>query len=57
VERTDVFVLNMLEEFELAISAFGKNGGAEGFHDLLYGDGCACELVLCGTDKSCMRVV
>jgi hypothetical protein len=46
---TDVFMLDVLEEFELAVGAFGEDRRAEGFHDLLDGDGCACELVFCGT--------
>jgi len=50
-KETDIFVLDVLEEFELAISAFGEDGGAEGLHNLLDGNGCACELVLCGTEE------
>jgi hypothetical protein len=42
VKLPDVFVLNVLEEFEFAVGTFGKDGGAKGFHDLLYGDGCTC---------------
>jgi hypothetical protein len=42
VKLPDVFVLNVLEEFEFAVGTFGKDGGAKGFHDLLNGDGCAC---------------
>jgi hypothetical protein len=48
VKETDVFVLNVLEKFEFAISAFGEDRRAEGLHNLLDGNGCACELVLCG---------
>lgn len=54
VKRTDILVLNVFEEFELTVGAFGEDGRAEGFHDLLDGDGCTCELILCRTDKSCM---
>jgi hypothetical protein len=39
---TYVFMLDMLEEFELAVGALGEDRCAEGFHDLLDGDGCAC---------------
>ena len=52
---THIFVLNVLEEFELTVGTFGEDGRAEGFHDLLDGDRCTCELVLCRTDKSCER--
>lgn len=31
-------MLDVLEEFELAVGAFGKHRRAEGFHDLLDGD-------------------
>ena len=41
----------MLEEFELAVGAFREDRRAEGFHDLLDGDGCACELVFCRTEQ------
>jgi hypothetical protein len=49
--RTNVFVLNVLKELELAISAFGEDRRAEGLHDLLDGNRCACELVFCGTEE------
>ena len=52
---TNVFVLDMLEKFELAVSAFGKDGSAKGFHNLLDSNGCACELVLCGTEDGTCR--
>lgn len=48
---TNVFMLNVLEEFELAVGAFGENRRAEGFHDLLDGDGCARELIFGGTER------
>ena len=51
VEETDVFVLDVLEKFELAIRAFGEDRCAEGLHNLLDCHGCACELVLCGTEE------
>jgi len=41
----------MLEEFELAVGAFREDRRAEGFHNLLDGDGCACELVFCRTEQ------
>jgi hypothetical protein len=44
-------VLDVLEKFQLAISAFGEDRRAEGLHDLLDSDGCACELILCGTGE------
>jgi hypothetical protein len=49
VEETDVFVLDVLEKFELAIGAFGEDRCAEWLHNLLDSNGCACELVLCRT--------
>lgn len=48
--HTDVFVLYMLEEFELTVGAFGEDGFAKGFRDPLDGDRCACELIFCGTE-------
>ena len=39
---TDVFVLDVLEKLELAISALGEHWGAEGLHDLLDRNGGAC---------------
>jgi hypothetical protein len=50
-ERTDVFVLDVFEKLELAIGAFGEDRRAEGFHYLLDGNGCACELVFRGTKQ------
>ena len=47
--ETDVFVLDVLKKFQLAIGAFGEDRRAEGLHDLLDSNGCACELILCGT--------
>ena len=44
-----VFVLDVLEELELAVSALREDGGVEGLHDLLDRDRGAGELVLCGT--------
>ena len=43
---TNVLVLDMLEKFELAVSAFGKDGSAKGLHNLLDSHGLVCELVL-----------
>ena len=43
--RLHVFVLDVLEEFELAVCSFAQNGCAEGFHDLLNRNGCAGELI------------
>jgi hypothetical protein len=43
-------VLDVLEKFEFAIGAFGEDGRAEGLHNLLDSNGCACELILCGTE-------
>ena len=43
-------MLDMLKEFELAVGALGEDRRAEGFHDLLDGDGCACELVFGRTE-------
>jgi hypothetical protein len=54
--HTNVFVLDMLEEFELTIGALGDDGFAEGFRDPLDGDKCACELIFCGTEWGGMRV-
>lgn len=51
VEETDVFVLDVLEKLELTIRAFGENRRAEGLHNLLDSNGCACELILCGTEE------
>jgi hypothetical protein len=48
-KETDVFVLDVLEKFQLAISAFREDGCTEGLHDFLDSDGCACKLILCGT--------
>ena len=48
-KRTHIFVLDVLEKFELAIGTLAENRSAERLHDLLDRDGGACELVLCGT--------
>jgi hypothetical protein len=40
-------MLDMLEELELAIGAFGEDRRAERLHDLLDGDGCTSKLVFC----------
>lgn len=37
-----ILVLYVLEELELAIGAFGEDGGAKGLHDLLDRDGGGC---------------
>ena len=50
-DRTHVFVLNVLEQFELSVSSFAKNRGAEWLHDLLYRDRSACKLVFRGTRR------
>jgi len=42
-------VLDVLEEFELTVGAFREDRCVEGSLDLLDGDRCACEVVLCGT--------
>ena len=55
VEETNIFVLDVLEKFELTISAFGEDGRAEGLHDLLDSNGCTCELVLCRTGEAMCR--
>ena len=44
-------MLDVLEQLELAVRALGEDGGAEGLHDLLDSNGCACELILCGTGR------
>ena len=54
-EYADVFVLDVLEEFELAVGALGEDRRAEGFHDLLDGDGCTRKLVFCGTEQGGIR--
>ena len=48
-------MLDVLEELELTVGAFGEDRCAEGFRDPLDGDRCACELVFCGTEWG-MRV-
>lgn len=48
-KETNVFVLDVLEKFRLAISAFREDRRAEELHDLLDGNGCTCELILCRT--------
>lgn len=50
-------MLDVLEEFELAVSAFREDRCAKGFHDLLDGNGCACELVFCGTERGICGLV
>ena len=44
-DRTHVLVLNVLEQFELSVSSFAENWGAEWLHDLLYRDRSTCKLV------------
>jgi hypothetical protein len=44
-------MLDVLEKFQLAISAFREDRRAEGLHDLLDSNGCACELIFCGTGE------
>jgi hypothetical protein len=44
-------MLDVLEKFQLAISAFREDRRAEGLHDLLDSNGCACELILCRTGE------
>lgn len=39
-------MLDVLQELEFTVCAFGENGGAKGFHDLLDSHGRASELVL-----------
>lgn len=41
-------MFEMLEELELAIGALGEDRRAKRLHDLLYGHGLPCELVLGG---------
>ena len=43
---TDVLVLDVLEELELAVSALREDGGVEGLHDLLDRHGGAGQLIL-----------
>jgi hypothetical protein len=50
-ERTHVFVLNVLEEFEFSVSSFAENWGAEWLHDLLYRDRSTCKLVFRRTSR------
>jgi hypothetical protein len=50
-KETDVFVLDVLEKFQFAISALREDRRAEGLHDLLDGNGGACKLILCGTGE------
>lgn len=38
-------MLNMFEEFELAVGALAQHGGAEGLHDLLDRHRGTCELI------------
>ena len=47
-DMTNVLMAKMLEEFQFTICALGEDRRAEGLHDLLDGNGLACELVLCG---------
>lgn len=45
---THIFVPKMLEEFQLAVGAFGEDRGGKGLHDLLDRDGLLSELVFGG---------
>lgn len=49
---THVLVTDVLEQFELAVSTLGEDGGGEGLHDLLDGHRSVGELVVCGTDET-----
>ena len=44
-------MLDVFEKFQLAISAFREDRCAEGLHDLLDSNGCACELIFCRTGE------
>ena len=46
-DKAHVFVLDVLEELELAVSALREDGGVEGLHDLLDRDRGARQLVFC----------
>jgi hypothetical protein len=44
-----VFVLEVLEELQLAVCALGQDWGTERLHNLLYGHGLVRELISSGT--------
>lgn len=49
---TNIFMAQVLQEFQFTIRSLGQDGGAEGFHNLLDGDGSASQLVSCCADKT-----
>ena len=46
-EGAHVFVLDVFQKLQLAVSPLCQHGSAKGLHDLLHCDGDACKLVLC----------
>lgn len=46
-----IFMLEMLQKLELAISSLRKHGGTEGLHDLLDGHSLSSELIFCRTRR------
>lgn len=42
----------VLQEFQFAIRSLGQDGGAEGLHNLLDGDGSPGQLVSCCADQT-----
>ena len=49
--ETYILVLDVFQELELPVGAFGEDGGAEGLHNLLDRDLGAGELVLSGVGQ------
>ena len=50
-KRTHIFVLDVLEKFELAIGTLAENRSAERLHDLLDRNGGTSQLILRGTGR------
>jgi len=48
-QNTYILVLDVFQQFELAIRAFAEDRGAERLHDLLDGNGGSSQLIFCGT--------
>lgn len=44
-----VLMLNVFQKLQFTVGPLRQHRGAEGLHYLLYCDGNACKLVLCGT--------